>query len=316
MGLADLSEEEILALLDASAEMKKHLASKKPLKDLAGRTVCLLFFEPSTRTMNSFAAAARALSAGLITFVAGGATSTVKGESLFDTAANLAAIGAEAFVIRHGSSGAPARLARALAQSGRPASVINAGDGWHEHPTQALLDMFTLREHFGRLEGLEVGILGDIRHSRVARSNAFGMTTCGVNVTFVGPPSWMPEGIERMAQRRQAKGRLSVSYNLDELLPRLDAIMPLRIQKERLGAEPGPRAEHYAAEFGLTEDRMSRAKPTCVVLHPGPVNRGVELASAIADSERSLILQQAANGVPVRMAVLARCLVATDGGKN
>ena len=318
LGLAEMTGEEILSLLDSAAEMKRALASGASRAELAKKTVCLLFFEPSTRTMHSFAAAARALSAQVVSFTAGAASSTAKGETLLDTAANLAAIGADVFVVRHRSSGAPERLARALAARGGPGRpcVVNAGDGSHEHPTQALLDLFTLRERFGRLEGLELGIVGDIRHSRVARSNVFGMTACGANVTLVAPPSWMPEGVEALGRRPQSSGQLRISHSLDEVLPRLDAIMALRIQKERLGAEPGPSAEAYAAEYGLTEERMSRAKSGCLVLHPGPVNRGVELAGSVADSPRSLILGQAANGVPVRMAVLARCVRARDGRRT
>ncbi len=308
VGLAGLPREEIVSILDEAAEMKRRLgASSAALPDLNGRTVCLLFFEPSTRTMNAFAAAARNLSGAVMAVTAGGATSVSKGETLLDTARNLEAIGADVFVVRHGSSGAPHRLAP-LVRGG----VVNGGDGWHEHPTQALLDMFTLREHFGRpegLEGLEVVIVGDIRHSRVARSNCFGLAACGAKVTLVAPPAWMPE-------RAAAALGASVSHSIDDVLPRMDAVMALRIQKERLGSDPGPTGAAYSAEYGLTASRMERARPECVVLHPGPINRGVELTSEVADSPRSLILDQVANGVFVRMAVLARSVRAVEGAKG
>jgi len=304
IGLFGLPREEIVSILDEASEMKRRLGeAKAALDDLAGRTVCLLFFEPSTRTMNAFAAAARNLSAEVMAVSAGGDTSVSKGETFLDTARNLEAIGTDVFVVRHGSSGAPHRLAP-LVRSG----VVNGGDGWHEHPTQALLDMFTLRERFGKLEGLEIAIVGDIRHSRVARSNCFGLATCGARVTLVAPPAWMPEGAEALGA--------GVSHSLDDVLPRVDAVMALRIQKERLGSDPGPSGAAYSAEFGLTPGRMARAKPECAVLHPGPINRGVEMTSEVADSPRSLILDQVANGVFVRMAVLARSVHATVEAKG
>ena len=299
LGLSGLPRDEIVTILDEASEMKRRSGeAPQALEDLAGRTVCLLFFEPSTRTMNAFAAAARNLSADVMAVSAGGNTSVSKGESFLDTARNLEAIGTDVFVVRHGSSGAPHRLAPLVR-----AGIVNGGDGWHEHPTQALLDMFTLRERFGRLEGLEVAIVGDIRHSRVARSNCFGLVACGARVTLVAPSAWMPEAAETLGGR--------VSHSMDEVLPRVDAVMALRIQKERLGSDPGPSGAAYSAEFGLTPERMSRARPECVVLHPGPINRGVEMTSDVADSPRSLILEQVANGVFVRMAVLARSVRAT-----
>ena len=304
VGLAGLPCEEIVSILDEAAAMKRRLAeSPEALGDLAGRTVCLLFFEPSTRTMNAFAAAARNLSAEVMAVSAGGATSVSKGETFLDTARNLEAVGTDVFVVRHGSSGAPHRLAPLVR-----AGVVNGGDGWHEQPTQALLDMFTIRERLGKLEGLEVAIVGDIRHSRVARSNCFGLVACGASVTLVSPPAWMPEAAETLGAR--------VSHSIDDVLPRADAVMALRIQKERLGADPGPSGPAYAAEYGLTRERMARAKPDCVVLHPGPINRGVEMTSDVADSPGSLILEQVANGVSVRMAVLARSVRAADAAKG
>jgi len=303
LGLFGLPCEEIVSILDEASEMKRRFGEAGALEDLAGRTVCLLFFEPSTRTMNAFAAAARNLSAKVMAVSAGGGTSVSKGETFLDTARNLQAIGTDVFVVRHGSSGAPHRLAPLLR-----AGVVNGGDGWHEHPTQALLDMFTLRERVGKLEGLEVAIVGDIRHSRVARSNCFGLTACGAKVTLVAPSAWMPEGAEALGA--------GVSNSIDDVLPRVDAVMALRIQKERLGSDPGPSGAAYSAEFGLTPGRMARARPECVVLHPGPINRGVEMTSEVADSPRSLILDQVANGVFVRMAVLARSVRATVEAKG
>jgi aspartate carbamoyltransferase catalytic subunit len=301
VGLAGLPREEIVSILDEAAEMKRRLAeSAGALPDLAGRTACLLFFEPSTRTMNAFAAAARNLSASVMTVSAGGGTSVSKGETFLDTARNLEAIGTDVFVVRHGSSGAPHRLAPLVR-----AGVVSGGDGWHEHPTQALLDMFALRGRFGKLEGLEIAIVGDIRHSRVARSNCFGLATCGAKVTLVAPPAWMPESAEVLGA--------SVSHSIDDVLPRMDAVMALRIQKERLGSDPGPSGAAYSAEFGLTRERMARARPDCAVLHPGPINRGIEVTSEVADSGASLILDQVAGGVYVRMAVLARSVRAVEG---
>lgn len=302
LGLRGLDGETIVAILDEAAGLRDDLQRRgKPLDLLAGRTVCLLFFEPSTRTMNAFAKAARNLSAEVLSVASGGATSTSKGETLLDTARNLEAIGAELFVLRHGSSGAPHRLARSMR-----AGVLNAGDGRHEHPSQALLDMFTLRERFGRLDGLHVGIVGDVLHSRVARSNLWGLTACGARVTFVAPPAWMPPEAASLGAE--------VSHDLDAILPDLDAVMALRIQKERLGGDPGPTASQYAARYQVNAARMKLAKDSCVVLHPGPINRGVELTGDVADGPRSLILRQVTSGVFVRMAMLARCILGLDEG--
>ncbi len=310
VGLAGMPAGDIIAILDEAAEMKRRrrdaaaaAGAPSPLPDLVGRTVCLLFFEPSTRTMNAFAAAARALSADVMAVSVDGTTAVSKGETLLDTARTLEAIGADVFVLRHGSSGAPHRLAPMLR-----AGVVSGGDGWHEHPTPALLDMFTLRERFGKRDGLSGASVGDIRHSRVARSNVFGLTACGAKVTLVAPPAWMPEKAETLGA--------ATSHSIDKVLPTVDAVMALRIQKERLGHDPGPSARAYAREYGLTEERMKLAKESCAVLHPGPINRGTELSSAIADSPRSLILEQVANGVFVRMAVLARSVRAVEAGGN
>jgi len=320
LGLQGLSGDDVTALLDAAADMKKRSKEGRvKLDDLAGRTACLLFFEPSTRTMNSFAAAARALSADVVVFTAGSTSATAKGETLVDTAANLEAIGADVFVLRHMSSGAPHLLAKWLREMRRdvPApGVVNAGDGWHEHPTQALLDMMTLREHFDRLRGLKVAILGDILHSRVARSNVWGLTACGAHVTLVAPPAWIPEGYESLRATDDVAGTVSVSSDINEVLGKSDAVMALRIQKERLGGEPGPSGGAFAAELGLTAERVRSTGPKCVIMHPGPINRGVELASEVADSEQSIILKQVANGVFVRMAMLAMCARGAKAGKK
>ena len=302
LGLHGVDGGTILAVLDEAADLRDELDRRRgPLDLLAGRTVCLLFFEPSTRTMNAFAKAANNLSAEVLSVAAGPTSSVSKGETLLDTARNLEAIGAEIFVVRHKSSGAPHRLAGELR-----AGVLNAGDGCHEHPSQALLDMFTLREHFGRLDKLHVGIVGDILHSRVARSNVWGLAACGARVTLVAPPAWMPPGAASLG--------VTVSHDLDAVLPELDAVMALRIQKERLGLDPGPTGSEYAARYQVNAERMKRAKDSCVVLHPGPVNRGVELTSDIADGPRSLILRQVTNGVFVRMAMLARCIRGLESG--
>jgi aspartate carbamoyltransferase catalytic subunit len=313
LGLQGMTTAAITSYLDDTRKMKERARKAKgPLEDLAGRTCCLMFFEPSTRTMQSFATSARALSAEVTMFTAGATSSTVKGETLLDTATNLEAIGADVFVVRHRSSGAQHLMAKrlaAMARSGEAETpgIINGGDGCHEHPTQALLDMFTLYEHFGKLKGLNVVLLGDIKHSRVARSNAWGLTACGANLTFVAPTAWIPEGVEALRSNASGAGDLSVSHDIVDAIRDADAVMALRIQKERLAGEPGPPGAAFAAEYGLTAKRMAHAKESCVVLHPGPINRGVEIDSALADSPRSLILRQVANGVFVRMAALARC---------
>jgi aspartate carbamoyltransferase catalytic subunit len=311
LGLQGLSGADIVGLLDAAADMRKRSKrGRVKLDDLEGRTACLLFFEASTRTMNSFAAAGRALSADVVVFTAGSTSATAKGETLLDTAANLEAIGADVFVLRHKSSGAPHMLAKWLAgmRRDRPApGVVNAGDGWHEHPTQALLDMLTLRDRFDDLRGLKVAILGDILHSRVARSNVWGLTACGADVTLVAPPAWIPEGCESLRADDDDAGGVRVSTDIDDVVKQSDAIIALRIQNERLGGEPGPSGGAFASEFGLNAARMRDANPKCVIMHPGPINRGVELASDLADTDRSIILEQVSNGVYVRMAVLAMC---------
>jgi len=262
----------------------------KKVPVLRGKTVVNLFVEPSTRTRISFELAALRLTADVINFSTE-ASSLKKGETLKDTARNLEALNADIFVIRHSASGAPHFLARFL-----DASVINAGDGAHEHPTQALLDAFTIREKKGRIEGLNVTILGDILYSRVARSNIWAMTKLGARVTLCGPSTLVPRVFEQMGCR--------VTYDVDEAIADADIINLLRIQHERQRKTMFPSIGEYTSLFGLTRARLARAKPEALIMHPGPINRGVEIDSGIADSKRSLILDQVTNGLAVRMAVL------------
>jgi aspartate carbamoyltransferase catalytic subunit len=257
---------------------------------LRGRTVVNLFFEDSTRTRISFEAAAKRLSADVINFSAKG-SSVSKGESLKDTALTLQAMGADAVVIRHSASGAPHRLANWV-----EGSVINAGDGTHEHPTQALLDAYTMRSRHGRIEGLKVGIVGDVLHSRVARSNVRLLHTLGAHVTLVAPPTLLPVGVTDWPA--------DVSYDLDATLPGLDVVMMLRVQRERMGDSYFPSEREYARRYGLDSDRVRALPSHAIVMHPGPMNRGMEIAPEVADSARSTIVEQVANGVSVRMAVL------------
>jgi aspartate carbamoyltransferase catalytic subunit len=266
------------------------------LPPLRGRTVVNLFYEDSTRTRISFEAAAKRLSADVINFSAKG-SSVSKGESLKDTALTLEAMGADAVIIRHNSSGAPHRLANAGWISG---GVINAGDGTHEHPSQALLDAFTLRNHLrngeGDLKGINVTIVGDVLHSRVARSNVLLLNTLGAKVRLVAPPTLLPYGVEDWD--------CEVSYDFDASLEGSDAVMMLRVQRERMNAAYFPNAHEYSNRYGLNVTRMNRLSESAVVMHPGPMNRGMEISADVADSKRSVIVEQVANGVSVRMAVL------------
>lgn len=291
LGLEELSPEEINLILETADSFREVL--ERPIKKvpaLRGKTIANLFFEPSTRTQVSFDLAAKRLSADT-TSIAARSSSLLKGETLLDTARNIEAMKVDAVVVRHSSAGVPHLLARHLS-----ASVINAGDGCHEHPTQALLDIFTLRRRFGNLAGLRVAILGDIAHSRVARSNIWGLTKLGAQVVVVGPPTLIPPGIEAMG--------VEVSYDVDDVLGRVDVVNVLRIQKERQEGNLLPSLREYRAAYGLTLERMARAPRTLIVMHPGPVNRGVELDPAVADGPWSVILDQVTNGVAVRMAVL------------
>lgn len=295
----DLQRDDIITLLDTAARMGE-LAGAKKLPTLRGFTVVNLFFEDSTRTRISFEAAAKRLSADVINFAAKG-SSVSKGESLKDTALTLQAMGADAIVIRHPSSGAAYRLAHAGWISG---AVINAGDGTHQHPTQALLDAFTLRNHFGEiggdLLGKRIAIVGDILHSRVARSNVFLLSTLGAHVKVVAPPTLLPIGIETWP--------CEVSYTLDEVLSDLDAIMMLRIQSERMTDSFFPSELEYSKRYGLDAERLSLLPRHAIVMHPGPMNRGLEISAAVADSKQSVIVEQVSNGVLIRMAVLFHIL--------
>jgi aspartate carbamoyltransferase catalytic subunit len=268
----------------------------KKLPTLRGRTIVNLFAEDSTRTRISFEAAAKRLSADVINFSAKG-SSVSKGESLKDTAQTLQAMGADAVIIRHSASGAAARLADSQWMSG---AVINAGDGTHEHPSQALLDAFTIRRHLSHggedLTGLHIAIVGDVLHSRVARSNVLLLTKLGAKVTLVSPPTLLPVGIESWP--------VSVSYDFDTVIDKVDAVMMLRIQLERMSEMFFPNAREYSRYFGLNSDRLRRMKPTAIVMHPGPMNRGLEITADSADSARSVIVEQVTNGVSVRMAIL------------
>ena len=291
LGLEELSPEEITTILDTAEAFKPAAVREAEKNDcLKGKVVVLLFFEPSTRTANSFALAAKRLS-GDVMSISASSSSATKGETLRDTARNIEAMGIDVVVIRHSASGAPHLLARCL-----DASVVNAGDGSHEHPTQALLDIFTMREKKGRIEGLKVALVGDIQHSRPARSNLWGLTKLGAEVTVVGPTTLVPETMRELGVR--------VSNRFDEVLPEMDVINMLRIQRERLRGPVLPSMREYTRLFGLTPERAKRLKPDALVMHPGPINRGVELAGEVADGDKSAILEQVTNGVAVRMAVL------------
>lgn len=293
----DLDREQALNILDTATELGMATQRNvKKLPTLRGRTVVNLFFEDSTRTRISFEVAAKRLSADVINFAAKG-SSVSKGESLKDTALTLEALGADAVVIRHSASGAPHRLAAAHWTN---CSVINAGDGTHEHPTQALLDAYTLRQHLrggqGDLDGLRIGIVGDILHSRVARSNIALLGTLGASVVVVAPPTLLPFGIETWP--------CDVAYDIDDVLPDVDAMMTLRVQAERMHGAFFPSALEYSRMFGLDARRLAAMKPSSIVMHPGPMNRGMEISADVADSPRAVMVDQVSNGVHVRMAVL------------
>ena len=292
LGIADLDPGEISLILD-TAESFSEIADRpiKKVPTLRGRTVVNLFFEASTRTRSSFEIAEKRLSADGLNFSSSG-SALAKGEGLIDTALALQAMAPDLIVIRHQHAGVPHLLASRL-----EAGVINAGDGAHEHPTQALLDAFTIRSHLGRLEGLKVAIVGDIEHSRVVRSNIHLLNKMGAEVTVAGLRTMMPAGIDRMG--------VSVAHTLDQAVEGADVIMMLRIQKERLGGgRLFPSDDEYFQIFGLTQRHLDAASPEVLVMHPGPMNRGVEIASDVADGPRSVILEQVGNGVAVRMAVL------------
>ena len=300
LDLASLSAEEIQLILDTADNMRE--ISDRPIKKvptLRGKTVILFFYEPSTRTRLSFDIAAKRLSADSLS-ISTSMSSLVKGETLLDTARNLQAMKPDVLVLRHGCSGAPYFLARHL-----KAAVINAGDGTHAHPSQGLLDMLTIRQSKGRLKGLRVAIIGDIAHSRVARSNCEGLTKMGAEVVLAGPPTMIPVGIEEMG--------VSVADSVDSAVEGADVIMMLRIQKERQRKFLMSTEREYARCFGLNAQRVALAKPDVVIMHPGPVNRGVEISPEVADGPYSLILDQVTNGVAVRMALL---YLVSGGGRN
>ena len=291
LGLEELSREEIEFIL-ATAESFKEVSTReiKKVPALRGKTVVNLFYEPSTRTRVSFEVASKRLSADVITVTSEG-SSVKKGETLIDTGKNIEALKADIIVVRHGFSGAAAMLARHV-----KANVINAGDGWHEHPTQALLDLLTLKEKAGRIEGLNVSIVGDIGHSRVARSNIWGLTKLGAKVKVCAPKMLIPPGVELMGAR--------VTHDIDEALRDADAVNVLRMQFERDDENAFPQQLEYFNKFGITEERLKKAKKDIIVMHPGPINRGIEISSDVADGPNSVILEQVTNGIAARMAVL------------
>lgn len=291
LDLQSLTPEEILLVLDTAREFKAVGERQiKKVPALRGKTLVNLFIEPSTRTRISFELAALRLSADVINFTAE-ASSLRKGETLKDTARNLEALNADFIVIRHKAAGAPHFLARVVS-----AHVINAGDGAHEHPTQGLLDLFTIREKKGRIEGLNVAIIGDIRFSRVARSNIWGLTKLGAKVTLCGPPTLVPKEFEQLGCR--------VTYNLYEAIRDADVVNLLRIQHERQRRVMFPSVGEYTCFFGINRTHLEQMKPDVLIMHPGPINRGIEVDSEVADSKRSVILEQVTNGLAVRMAVL------------
>ncbi len=299
LGLEELSSDEIRLILDTAESMKE--VSERDVKKvpaLKGVTVVNLFFEPSTRTRASFEIAEKRLSADVLNFTPT-ESSVVKGETLLDTARNLEAMGASVIVIRHAMSGAPWLLSRELSSS-----IVNAGDGFHEHPSQALLDLFTVREVKKEISGLKIVIVGDVSHSRVARSNIWGFIKLGAEVRVVGPPTMIPRDIEKVDVR--------VYYDIEDALEGVDVVMMLRLQKERQESGLLPSLREYSRFYGLTRERLRLAKEDVIVMHPGPINRGVELSSEVADDVHSVILDQVSNGIAVRMAMLY--LVASSGG--
>src|SRR6188508_1383773 len=291
LGIADLSRDEIVLILDTAEAMRE--IGERPIKKvptLRGKTVVNLFYEPSTRTRTSFEIAEKRLSADTLN-IAVAASSVLKGETLADTAMNIEAMAPDMIVMRHASSGACHLLSRIC-----KSKIINAGDGMHEHPTQALLDAFTIRSHKGRLSGLKVAIVGDLLHSRVLRSNVLLLTKLGADVWLCGPPTLLPPGIERLG--------VTVTSSVETAVADADVIMMLRIQIERMQGAFFPSQREYFQVFGMTEERVRLARPDVIIMHPGPMNRGVEIASEVADGPYSVILDQVGNGVAVRMAVL------------
>ncbi|MHC9296253.1 aspartate carbamoyltransferase catalytic subunit [Mycobacterium sp. LTG2003] len=306
LSAADLSRDDATAILDDADRFREALLGRevKKLPTLRGRTIITMFYENSTRTRVSFEVAGKWMSADVINVSASG-SSVAKGESLRDTALTLRAAGADALIIRHPASGAAQQLAEwTVEDDGGGPSVINAGDGTHEHPTQALLDALTIRQRLGTVEGKRVVIVGDVLHSRVARSNVSLLATLGAEVVLVAPPTLLPTGV--------ADWPVSVSYDLDAELPAADAVLMLRVQAERMNGAFFPSAREYSVRYGLSEKRQAMLPDRAVVLHPGPMLRGMEIAYPVADSSQSAVLQQVSNGVHVRMAVLFHLLVGAD----
>jgi len=302
LGLEELNRKEIECILETAASFKEvSTRDIKKVPALRGKTVVNLFYEPSTRTRVSFEVASKRLSADVIN-VAIESSSVKKGETLIDTGKNIQALKADILVVRHSSAGAATMLARNL-----KISVVNAGDGWHEHPTQALLDMLTLKEKLGRIEGLNVSIVGDIGHSRVARSNIWGLTKLGAKVKVCAPKMLIPEGIEKMGA--------IVTHGIEDALAEADAVNVLRMQFERDSKGAFPDQIEYFNNFGITKERLKKAKKGIIVMHPGPINRGIEMASDVADGESSVILEQVTNGIAARMAVLYLVSQAQDEQK-
>ncbi len=291
LSIADLGADELHRVLDLAEEFSEVQSRDVPkVPALRGRTVVLAFFEDSTRTRTSFDLAARRLSADVVNFSAG-SSSLAKGESLRDTVETISAMGIDAIVVRHGSSGVPQQIT-----SWTDAAVVNAGDGWHQHPTQALLDAFTIRRHFGDLDGRRIALCGDIQHSRVARSNIDAFTRLGAEVVLVAPRTLLPPDLEGWP--------VKVEPDLDAVLPDVDVAYFLRIQNERMGRGLLPSNREYRASYGLTVERAKQMRPDALIMHPGPMNRGVEVDPEVADDPRSVVLDQVTHGVPVRMAVL------------
>ena len=307
LSMADLSADDITTILD-TAEGLKDIALRpiKKVPTLRGRTVCNLFYEDSTRTRISFELAEKRLSADVINFSAKG-SSVSKGESLKDTALTLQAMGVDAIVIRHSASGAPQQLTRWV-----EAKVLNAGDGWHQHPTQGLLDLFTVRERLGRLAGLRVAIVGDIFHSRVARSVVQGFATMGAEVTLVGPPTLLPPGIAQVAD---GPGLVTTTSDVDAVLPKTDVLYLLRVQRERMQAQFFPSSREFARLWGIDRDRLAKLPEGALVMHPGPMNRGVEVTADVADAPNAVITDQVTNGIAVRMSCLY-LLLGGEGGRE
>jgi aspartate carbamoyltransferase catalytic subunit len=291
LGIKEIPVEDITLILETAAGFKDVLGRDiKKVPTLRGKTAVNLFFEPSTRTRTSFELAAKRLSTDVINFSVP-TSSVVKGESLIDTALTVQALGADFIILRHPSAGVPHLLARKLR-----ASVINAGDGTNEHPTQALLDAFTIQEKKGGIEGLDIAIVGDIMHSRVAKSNIYSLTKLGAKIRLIGPPTLIPEEMKEIG--------VGVFHTMEKGLKDVDVVMMLRIQMERQGKGFFPSTEEYSKNWGLTPERLSLAKDDAIVMHPGPMNRGIEIASEIADGPQSVILEQVTNGLAVRMAVM------------